>query len=213
MAPLEARLGLTVDLHPAHRPRRLRAILAESDVAILRPGFDNSPMTIFEALSSGVPVITSDWVGTASSIEPENGLLALPIDDAVCSAPGRRPRWPTLSRWPAATGPPRRSVSASPPAGHGASAGTATAASWRSAASRAGAAAEEIEATSHEDRGDTAAGWRRPSRNRHPPHRGSAHPGRCWRSPTKSWPTRTSRRVVRCVRRLRRYHAGDLRAD
>ena len=38
-------------------------------------------MTIFEALSSGVPVITSDQVGTSSWIEPENGLLALPIDD------------------------------------------------------------------------------------------------------------------------------------
>jgi hypothetical protein len=50
-------------------------------VAILASRFDNSPLTIFEALSSGVPVITSDRVGTASWIEPENGLLTLPITD------------------------------------------------------------------------------------------------------------------------------------
>ena len=50
-------------------------------MAILASRFDNSPLTIFEALSSGVPVITSDRVGTASWIEPENGLLTLPVTD------------------------------------------------------------------------------------------------------------------------------------
>ena len=50
-------------------------------MAILASRFDNSPLTIFEALSSGVPVITSDRVGTASWIEPENGLLTLPVAD------------------------------------------------------------------------------------------------------------------------------------
>ena len=82
MAPLEAELGLTdVTYIPHVDLDGLRTILAQSDVAILPSRFDNSPMTIFEALSSGVPVITSDRVGTASWIEPENGLLALPVDD------------------------------------------------------------------------------------------------------------------------------------
>ncbi len=82
MAPLEAQLGLTnVSYIPHTDLDGLRAILVQSDVVILPSRFDNSPMTIFEALSSGVPVITSDQVGTSSWIEPENGLLALPIDD------------------------------------------------------------------------------------------------------------------------------------
>jgi hypothetical protein len=58
-------------------------MLEHTDVAILASRFDNSPLTIFEALSSGVPVITSDRVGTASWIEPENGLLTLPIESPV----------------------------------------------------------------------------------------------------------------------------------
>ena len=82
LAPLEAQLGLADIGYIAHTDvDQLRAILAQSDVVILPSRFDNSPMTIFEALSSGVPVITSDQVGTSSWIEPENGLLALPIDD------------------------------------------------------------------------------------------------------------------------------------
>ncbi len=82
MAPLEAQLGVTDVTYIPHTDLDdLRAILAQSDVVILPSRFDNSPMTIFEALSSGVPVITSDQVGTSSWIEPANGLLALPIDD------------------------------------------------------------------------------------------------------------------------------------
>ncbi|HEX3978514.1 MAG TPA: glycosyltransferase [Solirubrobacteraceae bacterium] len=85
MAPLEAQLGLTdVTYIPHVDLDGLRTILSQSDVAILPSRFDNSPMTIFEALSSGVPVITSDRVGTSSWIEPGNGLLALAVDD-----PGR----------------------------------------------------------------------------------------------------------------------------
>jgi glycosyltransferase involved in cell wall biosynthesis len=82
LLPLQATLGLPdVDYMPHADLDTLRAVLAETDVAILASRFDNSPLTIFEALSSGVPVITSDKVGTASWIEPENGLLTLPIDD------------------------------------------------------------------------------------------------------------------------------------
>ncbi len=82
MEPLQAELGLTDVTYIPHTDLDgLRAILGESDVAILPSRFDNSPLTIFEALSSGVPVITSDQVGTSSWIEPENGLLTLPIDD------------------------------------------------------------------------------------------------------------------------------------
>ncbi len=82
LAPLEAELGVGDVTYIAHIDvDQLRAILAQSDVVILPSRFDNSPMTIFEALSSGVPVITSDQVGTSSWIEPENGLLALAIDD------------------------------------------------------------------------------------------------------------------------------------
>ncbi len=82
LAPLQAALGLhDVNYVPHADIDTLRAVLAETDVAILASRFDNSPLTIFEALSSGVPVITSDKVGTASWIEPENGLLTLPIDD------------------------------------------------------------------------------------------------------------------------------------
>jgi hypothetical protein len=80
--PLAAELGLAdVTYIPHVDVTELREILADSDVAILASRFDNSPLTIFEALSSGVPVITSDRVGTASWIEPENGLLTLPVDD------------------------------------------------------------------------------------------------------------------------------------
>jgi hypothetical protein len=82
LAPLQAELGLhDVTYVPHVDVRSLREILADSDVAILASRFDNSPLTIFEALSSGVPVITSDRVGTASWIEPENGLLTLPVAD------------------------------------------------------------------------------------------------------------------------------------
>jgi glycosyltransferase involved in cell wall biosynthesis len=80
--PLQAELGLEeVSYIPHVDVETIRAVLAETDVAILASRFDNSPLTIFEALSSGVPVITSDRVGTASWIEAENGLLALPVDD------------------------------------------------------------------------------------------------------------------------------------
>jgi glycosyltransferase involved in cell wall biosynthesis len=82
LAPLQAELGLhDVTYIPHVDVSSLRQILADSDVAILASRFDNSPLTIFEALSSGVPVITSDRVGTASWIEPENGLLTLAITD------------------------------------------------------------------------------------------------------------------------------------
>jgi glycosyltransferase involved in cell wall biosynthesis len=82
LRPLQAELGLhDITYIPHVDVNSLREILADSDVAILASRFDNSPLTIFEALSSGVPVITSDRVGTASWIEPENGLLTLPITD------------------------------------------------------------------------------------------------------------------------------------
>jgi hypothetical protein len=82
LVPLQAELGLhDVTYIPHVDVDRLRAQLARTDVAILASRFDNSPLTIFEALSSGVPVITSEHVGTATWIEPENGLLVLPIED------------------------------------------------------------------------------------------------------------------------------------
>jgi glycosyltransferase involved in cell wall biosynthesis len=82
LAPLQAELGLRdVTYIPHVDVTSLRQILADSDVAILASRVDNSPLTIFEALSSGVPVITSDRVGTASWIEPEDGLLTLAITD------------------------------------------------------------------------------------------------------------------------------------
>lgn len=82
LAPLQAELGLGEVTYVPHTDvEGLRAILAGADVAVLPSRFDNSPLTLFEALSSGVPVITSDRVGTASWIEPENGLLALALDE------------------------------------------------------------------------------------------------------------------------------------
>jgi glycosyltransferase involved in cell wall biosynthesis len=82
LAPLQAELGLDdVSYVPHADVETLRGVLARTDVAILASRFDNSPLTIFEALSSGVPVITSDRVGTASWIEAEDGLLTLPIED------------------------------------------------------------------------------------------------------------------------------------
>ena len=84
LASLQVELGLQdVSYLPHADIETLRAVLAGTDVAILASRFDNSPMTIFEALSSGVPVITSDRVGTASWIEPADGLVALPIDDPL----------------------------------------------------------------------------------------------------------------------------------
>ena len=56
LAPLQAELGLhDVTYIPHVDVNALREILADSDVAILASRFDNSPLTIFEALSSGVP--------------------------------------------------------------------------------------------------------------------------------------------------------------
>ena len=82
LRPLQDELGLhDIEYLPEADVDTVRAVLARTDVALLPSRFDNSPLTIFEALSSGVPVITSDRVGTASWIEPENGLLTLPIDD------------------------------------------------------------------------------------------------------------------------------------
>jgi glycosyltransferase involved in cell wall biosynthesis len=82
LQPLASELGLSGVRYVPHTDiDGLRATLAGADVAILASRFDNSPLTVFESLSSGVPVITSDKVGTASWIEPENGLLTLPIDD------------------------------------------------------------------------------------------------------------------------------------
>jgi glycosyltransferase involved in cell wall biosynthesis len=82
LAPLQAELGLPdVSYIPHADVETVRTVLADTDVAILASRFDNSPLTIFEALSSGVPVITSDRVGTASWLEADNGLLALPVDD------------------------------------------------------------------------------------------------------------------------------------
>jgi glycosyltransferase involved in cell wall biosynthesis len=87
LLPLQAALGLD-DVHYVDHSdiETLRAVLAASDVAILASRFDNSPLTIFEALSSGVPVITSDRVGTASWIDAEHGLLALPVGDPAAFA-------------------------------------------------------------------------------------------------------------------------------
>jgi glycosyltransferase involved in cell wall biosynthesis len=82
VVPLARELGLEPRFLDHADTDTVRAVLAESDVAILASRFDNSPLTIFEALSSGVPVITSDRVGTAGWFEPDEGLLALPIDDA-----------------------------------------------------------------------------------------------------------------------------------
>ena len=109
IAPLEAHLGLPDVTYVPHTDLDGCARCSPRPTSSILPSrFDNSPMTIFEALSSGVPVITSDRVGTASWIEPENGLLALPIDDPAEFGARRLPRSPIPSGWPAATGPPRR---------------------------------------------------------------------------------------------------------
>jgi glycosyltransferase involved in cell wall biosynthesis len=81
LMPLASRLGLAPRYLEHADIDTVRAELASADVAILASRFDNSPLTIFEALSCGVPVITSDRVGTASWFGPQEGLLALPIDD------------------------------------------------------------------------------------------------------------------------------------
>ncbi len=87
LTPLQAQLGLDDVTYLPHADLDgLRAVLARTDVAILASRFDNSPLTIFEALSSGVPVITSDRVGTASWVASEDGLLTLPVDDVTAFA-------------------------------------------------------------------------------------------------------------------------------
>lgn len=81
LMPLASGLGLQPRFLDHADTETVRAVLAQSDVAILASRFDNSPLTIFEALSSGVPVITSDRVGTAGWFDSDEGLLALAIDD------------------------------------------------------------------------------------------------------------------------------------
>ena len=87
LAPLQSRLGLDdVRYIPHVDVDGVRTLLAESDCAILPSRFDNSPLTVLEALSSGLPVITSDKVGIATWVGAEDGLLSLPIDDAEAFA-------------------------------------------------------------------------------------------------------------------------------
>ena len=84
LLPLENDLGLDdVSYVPHVDTDTLRAELARTDVVILPSRFDSGPLTVYESLSSGVPVITSDRVGAASWVKPRNGLLVLPIDDTA----------------------------------------------------------------------------------------------------------------------------------
>lgn len=84
LGPLQAQLGLRDVRYQAHADiTAVRAALADTDVAILPSRFDVGPMTVLESLSSGVPVITSDWVGAASWFEREDGLVSLPIEDGT----------------------------------------------------------------------------------------------------------------------------------
>jgi SAM-dependent methyltransferase len=82
----------------------VRALLEQADAAILPSRFDNSPLVVLEALSTGVPVITGERVGIANWVEPENGLLALPTDDphAFAEHAGQAIADP---EWVAAAGP------------------------------------------------------------------------------------------------------------
>ena len=83
LAPLQAELGLEDVIYRPHADiAGVRAILAETDVAILPSRFEVGPMTVLESLSSGVPVITSNRVGAASWFGREDGLLTIPIDDS-----------------------------------------------------------------------------------------------------------------------------------
>lgn len=80
LRPLEQRLGLgDINYLPHADVTMIREVLARADVAVLASRFDNSPLSVLEALSTGVPVITSDQVGTASWISREDGLLALDL--------------------------------------------------------------------------------------------------------------------------------------
>jgi glycosyltransferase involved in cell wall biosynthesis len=54
-----------------------------SDCAILPSRFENFHMAAVEALACGVPVITSDRSGLSGWLAREDGLLALPIEDAA----------------------------------------------------------------------------------------------------------------------------------
>jgi glycosyltransferase involved in cell wall biosynthesis len=82
LAPLQAELGLEDAIYRSHTDiAGVRAILAETDVAILPSRFEVGPMTVLESLSSGVPVITSNRVGAASWFGREDGLMTIPIDD------------------------------------------------------------------------------------------------------------------------------------
>jgi FkbM family methyltransferase len=58
------------------------ARLRQSDCAILPSRFENFHMAAVEALSSGVPVITTDRNGLSGWFSAEQGLLTLPADDA-----------------------------------------------------------------------------------------------------------------------------------
>ncbi len=218
MAPLEAQLGLSDVTYIPHTDLDGCARSSPQPTSSSSPSrFDNSPMTIFEALSSGVSVITSDRVGTSSWIEPENGLLTLPIDDpALFGRPGGRaaiadPEWMASGDRAAAA---RIRETVRPRGGHRAACWTATPASWPSAASpcRRPRAAEEIEATP-EEIAETA-------RRLAEAVGGSAVP-RLEGARTHAVLSFADEVVAdpsllagwsRCVRRLRRHHAGHLRA-
>ncbi|HEY2600506.1 MAG TPA: glycosyltransferase [Thermoleophilaceae bacterium] len=57
--------------------------IGASDCAILPSRFENFHMAAVEALACGVPVITSDRSGLSGWLAPDDGLLALPIEDAA----------------------------------------------------------------------------------------------------------------------------------
>ena len=56
--------------------------IGASDCAILPSRFENFHMAAVEALACGVPVITSDKSGLSGWLSADDGLLAIPIEDA-----------------------------------------------------------------------------------------------------------------------------------
>ncbi len=102
--PLQVQLGVQPQYLDHVDAAGVRALLEQADAAILPSRFDNSPLVVLEALSTGVPVITGERVGIANWVEPENGLLALPVDDPASFAE-RAGQALADPEWIAAAGP------------------------------------------------------------------------------------------------------------
>jgi glycosyltransferase involved in cell wall biosynthesis len=84
----------------ARSDRETAAVMAEADIFVLPSLFEGTPLTLIEAMRSGLPVVTTATAGMKDVVRPDqNGLLVPPGDvDGLTSAIDRLTREDGLRR-------------------------------------------------------------------------------------------------------------------